>query len=150
MYFTLKPECSGKFGRRTLYGGELDARPPEIFRFEYEFTEWPIDPLLELQSLYILTNALANALQSFDPRPTGFTLDKVMPATTIECRRAHPTGELPEYKWLKINGKAGKDDFGMSRDHELVVSERIFMILKPLLKKCEVSAYVSEGSTATS
>jgi hypothetical protein len=41
-----------------------------------------------------------------------------------------PHVELPQFVWLKVNGKAGHDDFGIARDLRLVVSERILNLLE--------------------
>jgi hypothetical protein len=43
----------------------------------------------------------------------------------------HPSRELPSFRWLKIVGEPGVDDFGISADHRLVVSERVTQSLVP-------------------
>lgn len=149
MYLRLKPECCGSFGRRTLYGGELSAVPPEVYRLEYEFSTWPVDPLLEVSGLFIATEELTGLIQRLQPKPTGVSYDKATTATTIECRRANPDANLPEYSWLKITGRAGHDDFGYDSEHALVVSERVYVAMRLLLSQCGVSAYISEQQASS-
>jgi hypothetical protein len=43
-----------------------------------------------------------------------------------------PEQKLPSLVWLKVDGKAGHDDFGIAEDHWLVVSERVLDVLRPL------------------
>jgi hypothetical protein len=46
--------------------------------------------------------------------------------------------------WLKVLGEAGKDDFGISRDNQLIVSERALEILKPFgLSHCDMTDWTS-------
>lgn len=40
--------------------------------------------------------------------------------------------KLPPFVWLKVDGKAGHDDFGLAEDHRLVVSESVLDALRPL------------------
>jgi hypothetical protein len=43
-----------------------------------------------------------------------------------------PDHKLPPFAWLKVDGQAGRDDFGIAPDYRLVVSERVLDVLKPL------------------
>jgi hypothetical protein len=48
-YFVLEPEVAGWFGPATT--GNLQVRPPQIEKFNYEFDTWLGDPLLEALTL---------------------------------------------------------------------------------------------------
>jgi len=149
-FYTLKPENCGSFGRKTLYGGELTDRPPAIYRFDFEFTSWPVDELIEVNCTYIATESLMAELSQLNPKPTGITYDTVTLSTTFEMRQARPDMELTTYKWCKINGRPGRDDFGMSADHRLVISSRALVAIKPRLTRCIIEVYNQGQKASTS
>ncbi|TPM34485.1 hypothetical protein [Mesorhizobium sp. B2-3-5] len=41
-----------------------------------------------------------------------------------------PAVELPSFVWVKVGGKAGKDDFGIAQNLSLVVSARVLDLLE--------------------
>lgn len=150
MFFKLNLECCGNFGRRTLYGGELTDKPPQVYRLHYEFTRKPNDDLLEVNSTFIGAATLAENLRALVPRPSGVTFDEVNVTTTQECRQLDPGFQPGEYKWFKITGKAGIDDFGLSPDFFLVVSDRIFGVMDGRVENCKASLYHRDEQSASS
>lgn len=150
MFFKLTPECCGDFGRRTLYGGELTERPPQVYRLHYEFNRKPTDELLEVNSIFIGSAGLAEDLRMMQPRATGVNFDEVNVTTTMECRQLNPNFQPIEYKWFKIVGKAGVDDFGYSPEFALVVSDRVFGIIQARVELCKASLYHKSEQSASS
>jgi len=144
VHYTLKPENCGDFGRKVLYGGQLTDRPPAIYRLDFEFKSWPIDDLIEINCTYIATEALIACITALSPKATGIFFDNFTSSTTFEMRRDKPGQELPPLKWCKISGKPGIDDFGMSKDHNLVVSERALLATKPKLNRCIIEVYKAD------
>jgi hypothetical protein len=65
-------------------------------------------------------------------------------------RQLQPGRELPEYKWLKVSGTLGRDDFAIAPDYTLVVSDRILQAIKPLLPVCQISLYAADQAKAPS
>ncbi|MER8751549.1 hypothetical protein NKH57_20115 [Mesorhizobium sp. M1050] len=63
---------------------------------------------------------------------SGVTFDKVEATTSELFEEMQPDQKLPPFVWLKVNGDAGRDDFGIAKDLRLVVSERVLDALKPL------------------
>lgn len=57
---------------------------------------------------------------------TGATFAAVEVKTSEDFRELQPEVELPSFVWLKVNGKAGHDDFGIAKNLNLVLSERVF------------------------
>jgi hypothetical protein len=54
----------------------------------------------------------------------------------------HPEQKLPQFSWLKVDGNAGHDDFGVARNTRLVVSERGLKLLQELgIPNAEVSDF---------
>jgi hypothetical protein len=144
-FYILKPEQCGGFGRKALYGGELTDRPPAIYRLDFEFTAWPVDDLIEVNCTYIATETLVAELAELNPKPVGIFYDNVTVNNTYEMRQAQPGMELAAYKWCKINGRPGKDDFAMSADHRLVISSRALIVIKPRLTRCIIEVYNPPG-----
>ena len=146
MFFKLKPDSPGTFGRKTLYGGELTDTPPQIYRMHYEFDRWSPDELLEVNSVFVGTVAFEELVKSIAPRPTGITFDEMTTTTTLAFRQANPGKELPPYRWVKIIGKGGVDDFGLSSDHRLVVYARIFGYIKQKVENCKAVLFTPSSS----
>lgn len=150
MFFKLNPDCTGTFGRKTLYGGELTDVPPQIYRLHYEFDRWSPDELLEVNSVFVGTPALEELIKSLFPRPTGITFDNMTTTSTLVFRQANPGRELANYRWFKVIGKGGVDDFGLSDDFQLVVSARIFGTIQPKIENCKAVLFSASPQSAPS
>lgn len=146
MHYVLYPQCSGTFGKRTLYGGELLVSRPDIYRLHYEFTTFPEDELQVVSCQYIATTELVEALRQLQPPVNGVQIDNVTATASVEMRRSNPGKELPPFQWLKVSGKPGQDDFGMSSDHQLVVSERVLLLMEAKIPNCRTSPFTSTGA----
>jgi hypothetical protein len=144
MFYKLNPQFCGVFGRKTLYAGELTDIPPVIYRMHGEFNVYPDDELIEVSGQFLGIVTLGEMLKAMQPRATGLYVDEVTATTTFDFRRNYPGKELPNLKWFKITGKAGIDDFGLSKDHQLVVSDRVFKELRPKISNCKITAYEPE------
>ena len=141
MYYRLNPQYCGVFGRKTLYSGELTDIPAVIFRLHAEFNIYPDDELVEVSRQYLATEALVESIRAMQPRATGLTVEDVTVTTTFDFRRNYPGKEVPPLKWFKIKGKAGVDDFGMSKDNQLVVSARVMEELRPKIGNCQAAIF---------
>jgi hypothetical protein len=137
-YFVLEPEVAGGFGPTTT--GNLKVRPPRLEKFDYEFDVWPSDPLLEAVSNFIVTDRLKERL--IEAHSSGIAFGDVEVTKSGIFLDLYGDRPLPAFSWLKITGRAGKDDFGLSSSRRLIVSERIMNLLKAFeLKYCEISEY---------
>jgi hypothetical protein len=59
-----------------------------------------------------------------------------------EFEELFPDVKLPKFVWLQVTGKAGQDDFGLSSDHCLVVSQRILDLLKGAgMSHCDIHEF---------
>jgi hypothetical protein len=135
-YFVLEPEVAGGFGPTTT--GNLKVRPPRLEKFDYEFDVWPSDPLLEAVSNFIVTDRLKERL--IEAHSSGIAFGDVEVTKSGIFLDMYGDRPLPAFSWLKITGRAGKDDFGLSSSRRLIVSERIMNLLKAFeLNHCEIS-----------
>jgi len=118
-YFVLEPEVAGGLGPGTVL--DSISHPPRVSKLDYEFSGWLGDALLESFPCFIVLAAVADALKAASF--TGYGLHEVEISMTRDFESTYP-GRLPQFRWLKINGVAGQDDFGLAGDHRLVVSDR--------------------------
>jgi hypothetical protein len=137
-YFIIEPEVAGGFGENSTL--DPTYRPPRVIRFHYEFDGWLGDELLETVACFIATRSVADALQSLEM--TGVEFDQVETSKSQMFEELHPRRRLPEFVWLKVTGIAGKDDFGLSKAHRLVVSEKVLRVLKTRMRHCAISPYI--------
>lgn len=127
-FFTLDPEVAGGFGEDT----DLDAtvHPPRVFRLHYHFEGWLGDELLTTFPCYIVTARLMNALHALGP--TGCSFAPVRTTTSEQFHQLFFGTKLPEFWWMKVEGRPGQDDVALSGPPEylLVVSEPILECLR--------------------
>ena len=120
--------------------GNLQVRPPQIEKFNYESDTWLGDPLLEALSTFIVTDRLKERLIEAHASGVGFgDVEATKAGIFLDLYDDRP---LPAFSWLQITGRAGTDDFGLSSSRHLIVSERMMNLLKAFgLKHHEVSEY---------
>jgi len=138
-FYALEPEVAGDFGDATT--GDTYARPPKLKHFDYEFEIWLGDPLLEAISNFIVTDALKKRLIKAEPSGVTFGPVEISRSLLFEDRYGQ-NFVLPPFSWLKITGRAGKDDFGLSSRGILVVSGRMLVLLKASgMNHCDIAEY---------
>lgn len=146
-FYSIEPEVAGGFGPNAILE-DPKARPPRIRHFHYEFDGWLGDPILETVASFIVTQVLKKRLEEI--RATGVRFASVEISKSGEFEDLHPERELPNFIWLQINGQAGKDDFGLSSSHSLVVSERILnILLEAGMRHAEICRFGQKPGTST-
>ena len=131
----LEPEVAGELGDDTVI--DRSAHPPRVSELHYVLTGWLGDELLESFPCYIVTERVADALQRAGL--TGCTFDAVKLEVSNQFRELYLDRHVPMFRWLRITGRAFVDDFAMSDDHLLVVSDRALAILKQFtLSECDI------------
>lgn len=125
IYYSIEPEVAGGLGKNTILQNQ--SHPPNVINLHYEFEGWSGDVLLETFPCYILKKNVGDELIRL--KLSGFNLKKVEISKTAEFEEANPEIALPEFYWLQVIGSPGTDDFGVSPDFKLVVSENAFNIL---------------------
>jgi hypothetical protein len=125
-YYVIEPEVAGGIGGNTVM--DQSAHPPKIERLHYDFGGWLGDALLESFPCFIATEGVAQELKSI--RATGVSFGDVEITKTKQFEDLYPNRQLPGFKWLKISGRSGLDDFGLMNDFRLVISQRVLDLLK--------------------
>jgi hypothetical protein len=137
-YYALEPEVAGHLGDRAVV--DRSVHPPVVQRLHYEFDGWLGDDLIESFPSFIATRGLRERLA--ESGLSGCQFDDVEVSKSDIFQEIHPDRELPEFAWLKVVGRAGMDDFGLSPDHRLVVSQRGLDVLKSFkLDHCDTEQY---------
>jgi hypothetical protein len=151
-YYALGAEAAGDFGVNTIRG-DVSDRPPKVTKFHFRLERFPNDDLLEALATYVVTEQLANALAQSGL--TGFEICDVEVSVDEQFhvwQELHKDKKLPEYKWLKVVGRPGVDDFGMIQGAcrlPLVVSGRAFGILNQFkLEYCDIENYTRQKLSA--
>lgn len=142
-FYVLRPEVAGGIGAGSVV--DVDVHPPVVSRLHYEFADWMGDVLVETFPVFVIVRSVGETLEGAGL--TGATLAPVEVSVTPEGREMMELsggGELPDFAWLKIHGKAGSDDFGQLADATLVVSHRALEILRAAgIENCEVEPFAA-------
>jgi len=137
-FYSLEPEVAGSLGADTVM--DTDVHPPRVHKLTYESDGWLGDDILESFPCYIITEPLKKRLEISKPSGCGF--DNVDIVKSEQFNMLYPSRELPKFYWLRIHGKAGMDDLGISDDNMLIVSERILRVMSQFhLDNCDIEEY---------
>jgi putative NADH-flavin reductase len=129
---------AGGWGTHTE--ADRKAHPPVVTHMHYEFEGWLGDDLLTTFPEFVVTERLATGLQRSGL--SGFQLADIEISAGDMWKQLHDTRPLPQCRWLKVTGRAGASDFGLTELAHLVVSDRALELLRGFtLKACEVSPW---------
>lgn len=143
-YYVLNPEVLGGMGRDTVMESPtVGSYLHHVKVLHVEISGWMGDDLLTNFPCFMVTSRLKQALEMSDL--SGFKI-KEMKVTVDPQLLMFPqmaaSWPLPELNWLKITGKAGIDDFGLTpldAPVDLVVSGRALDLLQTFqLQECEI------------
>ncbi len=124
--WVLSPEVAGELGENTIMN--TSVHPPDVSHFHHRFEGWMGDELLEVFPCFLVSSALAKALE--EARLVGFSLDDVDVSVSPEFQELYPGRTLPELRWFKITGKDRAADFWLTPDFRLEVSSRALEVLR--------------------
>jgi len=125
--YAIEPEVAGGMGKNIVFDRIL-GQGTFVRKLHYEFDGWLGDELLEGAASFIVTEKLAREI--VQAQLTGARFDEVEISTSGEFQDLHPGRQLPKFVWLRIDGRAGHEDFGIAHKTRLVVSERALGVLQ--------------------
>ena len=134
-YYTLEPEVACQLGEKS----ELDSRvhPPIVNKLHCIFDGWIGDDLLELFPCYIVTDKLKKGLK--ERKLTGYHFEDIVITKSDLFIELYPNKSLPQFFRLTVTGVKNKDDFVISDDNMLLVSEKAYSFLKKYnIDHCDV------------
>lgn len=127
-YFYIEPNVAGGLGNHTVL--DASVHPPIVIKLHYEVEGWFGDVLVTTFPCYLVTEETQRALQQMGF--SGATFADAEVTTSEEFHEDQPGQELPPFVWLKVNGEAGRDDFGIAANYLLVISKRVLDLLESL------------------
>lgn len=127
-YYFFEPEVAGQLGPRTVM--DRGTHPPTVTELHYQFDDWLGDVIVECFPCFLITADAAAAL--IRARCTGFSTAVAEITMSQEFATLNPAKMLPPFVWLKVTGKPGVEDIGVTSDARLVVSERSLAVLREL------------------
>jgi hypothetical protein len=141
-YYTLDPEVSGSLGPGTI----MDSRfhPPTVDKLHFVLDAWLGDDLIQSFPCYLVSPRLKLALQSL--RPSGVEFAPAEVTTSDSFAELERGLAVPLLCWMKVKGRAGKDDIGLTNDARLVVSSSVLEEMQRFsLDHCVVKDYSAKG-----
>jgi hypothetical protein len=126
MYRIIEPEIAGELGSKTIINRIYD--PPIVEKLHYEFNGWLGDDILESFPCYIMTKRLKNKIEN--RHLSGIKFDDVYVTTSQLFNDLYPEKIIPKFYWARIKGVPFIDDFAITSDSKLLISERPFLVLK--------------------
>ena len=137
-FYSLQPEVAGGWGEHTE--ADTTVHPPVVRRLHYVFDGWLGDDLLETFPCYIITRRLAARLRKSGL--SGFEFRPVAVSRSETFRELNPGRSLPAFEWLYVAGRAGVEDFDISRGSLLIVSQAALGLLgRFALHHCNIAVW---------
>ena len=139
-HFILDPECAGSLGPRT----EMDntVHPPIVKKIHFEVDAWLGDEIVQTFPCYLVADILKARLKAL--KPTGVQFASAEITASDNFQDLSPGRTLPTLSWVKVNGEVGRDDFGLTADARLVVSERVLEEMRlSQFRHCSVKKFVA-------
>jgi hypothetical protein len=119
---------------------DLSVFPPQIHKLHFVFDGWLGDAIVESFPCFVVAERAAQSLTDGDL--VGFESGGVEVSASEHFRELHPGQELLRFRWQRIVGRAGIDDFGFGADHRLVLSERALACFQSVGMKNAVTQWV--------
>lgn len=122
----IEPEVAGSFGDETKL--DISVHPPVVLTLDHCFDGWLGDCKLEIFPCYVITSYARDSIEKLNLSSVYF--DSVITSKSDIFKELYPNTELPKLFWAQISGVAGVDDFGISNDLRLVISDNALDVLK--------------------
>ena len=142
-FYLLSAEVPGYPGNNCKPAPHADV----FTHLDYELDDFPHDCIFVTVFEHVIEERLADRLNKVDF--TGAEIKEVEISFTEEYERhtsQNRNKKLPKYRWLKVTGKPGVDDFGIEKNGNpvsgLVVSKRVYDLIESFkLEWCDVYDY---------
>ena len=144
-FWEIEPEVSGHLGSGSIL--DSSSHPPIVSRLHFVFDGWMGDDLVTSFPCFLISARLAESLRK--KNFTGYEIDEAEVSTSeeyVEMASIDPAlPDLPVFLWLRVTGLVGRDDFGLSRTHDLVVSDGVIDSMRPFIRCADVSPFEGDS-----
>ena len=138
MFKILNPEVPGEIGENSII--DYSIHPPKVQKLHYVFDTWLGSDIVESFPCFLVTERLRKRIE--DEILGGISFFDIEIATTERFKEFYPSRVLPTFYWMKVDGIAGKDDFGLSENYRLVLSPKVLETLSSFtLKEADFEIY---------
>jgi hypothetical protein len=127
MFYKISTQAPAQMGKRTI----LDKKytPWKVEKLHAIFDVWSDDDLLKTSPCYYVSERLFQTLTSSSL--SGFELDADLDTdVSLTFKNLYPNKTIPRFILLNIVGNAGVDDFGLTDEGELILSEAAVELLR--------------------
>ena len=138
-FFIVEPEVAGSLGPHTILDRSFTR--PRVTRLHHVFDGWLGDELIECTPAFLMTERLIARLGELHLRGTQCRSCDV--ETSDQFRELCPAVQLPRFVWAQIVGQPLVDDFFLTSDERLGVSDRAWDVVR----RFALHARISELST---
>ncbi len=146
MYWEIEPEVAGDIGANTVL--DSSVHPQVVHHLHYDFDGWLGSELVTSFPCFLVTYRLGKAIEEAACTGCVFASVEVTLDKQFVARRSDI--QFPTFVWMKVTGRAGKDDFGMSSDQSLVISDKARAIVTShTLVDCNISPYFPSADDGT-
>jgi hypothetical protein len=136
--YSLNFDVPGEIGEKTVL--DYSFAPPKVISLHFVIKGWLGDDLVEsFPNVFLVSEKLKNNL--LESNLSGFEINFCEIEIDEQTYIFQPNLILPNLFWLKINGSSENDDFLISSDFCLTVSENALNLLKKFnLSHAEITA----------
>ena len=127
MFYKISTQAPAQMGKRTIL--DKENTPWKVRKLHAIFDVWSDDDLLKTSPCYYVSERLFRALSSSSL--SGFELNTELDTDiSLTFKNLYPNKTIPKFILLNIVGNAGVNDFGLTEDMDLVLSEAAVEILR--------------------
>ncbi|PCJ21244.1 MAG: hypothetical protein COB02_01275 [Candidatus Cloacimonadota bacterium] len=125
-YYIIEPEVSISLGEGSVLS--TATHPPTIEKLDLIFEGWLGDDILETFPCFFVTEKLKRLIQFNNLSQVEFEEISIIKSDAL--LEFNIQKKIPKIYLLKISGEAKINDFGVSKDNLLIVSELCLKVLK--------------------
>jgi len=137
-YTLLEPEVPGTYRNKLIHSTR--TIPESVKELLFVFDGWLGDDLVTSHPIFMVTDRLKSAVE--DEKLTGVEFLKAVVTRSELFFEVHGNLELPKFWWMKISGVENKDDFVLTQNTDLIVSDQAYSVIRGFnMNDCQANRY---------
>jgi hypothetical protein len=136
-YYSFEPEVACQLGDKSILNSSV--HPPIVTKLHCVFDGWLGDDIIEVFPCYVITEKFKEGIIKY--KLSGCSFEDVIVSKSDVFKELYPNRNLPNFFRLIVTGKKDVDDFVISNDNILLVSENAYSSLKRFnLENCDIES----------